>query len=67
MKLESVENKNKSIENNKKKNFKPFFLYDGANYRPPQPKFLNSCCNLLSNLFANFQKNQLDASETGKS
>ena len=33
VKLESVENKQNS-ENNKKIKFKPFFLYDGANYRP---------------------------------
>ena len=30
---------NKSSENNKKNIFKPFFLYDGANNRPPNLSF----------------------------
>ena len=29
--------------------FNSNFLYDGTKNRPPQPRFLNSCSNLLSN------------------
>ena len=47
--------------------FKSFFLYDRAENRPPQPRFLSCCYNLLSNYTCAFsEKNQMDASETGK-
>ena len=43
----------KVVKITKKYIFKQFFfLYDGANNRPPPPKFLNSCCNL--NIFLQF-------------
>ena len=47
--------------------FKQFFLYDGANYRPPNLNFWTFAVIYFQKLIANFQKKkQLDAIETGK-
>ena len=60
-------NETKAVKKSKNFIFKSFFLYDGAENRPPQPGFLNSCYQGLSNYTCYFfKKKQLDASETGK-
>ena len=59
-------NETKVVKKSKNFIFKSFFLYDGAENRPPLPMFLNSCYKGLPNYTSFFQKNQLDAGETGK-
>ena len=46
--------------------FKPFFLYDWANYRPSNLDFRNLVVIYFKSILANFQKNHLDANKTGK-
>ena len=62
-----VWNETKVLKKSKHFIFKSFFLYDGAENRPPQPRFLNSWYKGLSNFTCYFfKKNQLYASETEK-
>ena len=56
----------KSSENIKKKIVKQFFLYDRAKTRPPNIGFWSFALTYFQFMLANFQKNQLDANETGK-
>ena len=49
-------NETKVVKKSKNFIFKSFFLYDGAENRPPQPRFLNSCYKGLLNYTCYFSK-----------
>ena len=49
-------NETKVVKKSKNFIFKSFFLYDGAENRPPQPMFLNSCYKGLPNYTCYFSK-----------